>query len=204
MAISLLGTIGAKVGADLVGTIMEKALPTAVEHMKSNIKTQGDFIEHLVGMFGNRESKTAPAGQFSLELPKRFSSLSKGFTNLNLKSLSEKLSKLKTALGFASGALELLKRFQSQKLENQSSSSVPQTGTSSQTGSFGSGMSTDTEALAHSAEYASSGSTTGMGPMEMFERMQEAQRAAQMFELAVKIADIQHQAAMSAIRGIKY
>ena len=40
--------------------------------------------------------------------------------------------------------------------------------------------------------------------MEMFERMQEAQRAAQMFELAVKIADIQHQAAMSAIRGIRY
>lgn len=38
----------------------------------------------------------------------------------------------------------------------------------------------------------------------MFEKMQSMQRASQMFELAVKIAEVQHQAAMSAIRAIKY
>jgi len=43
-----------------------------------------------------------------------------------------------------------------------------------------------------------------MDPMSMLQKMQEAQAAAQMFELAVKISEIQHQAAMSAIRGIRY
>jgi len=201
MGISLLGSLGAKLGMDVVGSILDKTLPKVMDHMTSGLKSPLDVFDSIVGSFGGKASKTSPAKQFSLALPDRIKSQFSGSMTANLKSLSEKLGKLTSAFGFASKIADLLSSFQSQTLQK-----APSTGQPSGASGFGSGLNVDTQAMAQSTGYGDQGSsaTGGMGPMDMFQKMQEAQQAAQMFELAVKISDIQHQAAMSAIRGIKY
>lgn len=203
MGISLLGSLGAKLGMDVVGSILDKTLPKVMDHMKSGLKSPLDAFDSIVSSFGGKASKTTPAGQFSLALPDRLKSQVTGSMTANLKSLSEKLGKLTSALGFASKIADLLSSFQPQALQKAPTTS---SGQSSGASGFGSGLNVDTQAMARSTGYGDQGSssTGGMGPMDMFQKMQEAQQAAQMFELAVKISDIQHQAAMSAIRGIKY
>lgn len=80
-------------------------------------------------------------------------------------------------------------------------------------GDTGIGPSGSAQGMSQSQGTSGTGGASGMAgesnsvmseQWAMFEKMQSMQRAAQMFELAVKIAEVQHQAAMSAIRAIKY
>jgi hypothetical protein len=198
MGISLLGSLGAKLGFELVGSIMEKTLPNAMESMKKGPNAL-DRFESVVGMFGAQISKMAPANQFSLALPFQLSAgHNAGSFYMGL--LSKNLGNFKSLMGLAGNVVDILRRFQPQQLDK-----APTGGSGITPGGFGSGMNVDTQAMVESTGYGNQSSIDGqMGPMEMFKKMQEAQQAAQMFELAVKIADIQHQAAMSAIRGIRY
>jgi len=204
MSISILGSIGSKLGLDLVSNIMEKTLPKAFDFMKNSIKSQVDIFESVVNLFGGKASKTMPAKQFMLALPARLSKSSTGSMTDKMKSMAGKLSKLTSSLSLVDDIVQLLANFNPNKIQKAPfGGQVMAQGGASR---FGSGMNVDTLAMAQSTGYGSStpGGAGEMSPMQMFERMQEAQQAAQMFEMAVKISDIQHQASMSAIRGIKY
>ncbi|MCD4655805.1 hypothetical protein K8T06_17940 [bacterium] len=204
MSLSILGGIGAKLGLDLVGSIMEKTLPKAMDFMKNSFKTQVDVFESVVNTFGGKPSKTKPAKQFMMAFPKRLEESSGTSTTDRMKSLAGKLSKLASAVGLLDDVMQLISNFNPNKVQT-----APFTGQvqQQQTGAsqFGSGMNVDTTAMAESTGYGEPmPGGTEMSPMDMFRKMQEAQQAAQMFEMAVKISEMQHQASMSAIRGIKY
>jgi len=204
MAISILGSIGAKLGLDLVGNIMEKTLPKAFDFMKNSIKSPIDAFETVVNLFGGKASKTKPAKQFMLALPGRLAQSNTGSMTDKMKSMSGKLSKLVSSLGLLDDIAKLISNFNPKEIQKApfNGQVMQQNGASR----FGHGMNVDTMAMAQSTGYGDQvpGGGNDMSPMDMFQRMQEAQQAAQMFEMAVKISDIQHQASMSAIRGIKY
>ncbi|HPQ39737.1 MAG TPA: hypothetical protein PLV45_05130 [bacterium] len=202
MAFSIIGSIGAKLGLDLVSNVMEKTLPKAFDFMKAGMKTPVDAFEAVVNTFGGRASRTRPAQQFSLAFPDRLGfAKDPSFTD-KMKSMASKLGNILSALGSLGGAVQQLSQ-----CFGGAAGTEPCPGRVQYAGStgFGSGLNVDTQAMAQSSGYGSEiDPGSGMDPMTMFQKMQEAQVAAQMFELAVKISEIQHQAAMSAIRGIRY
>lgn len=195
MGISILGSLGAKLGANLVGSIMNKTLPNAMSFAATGMLNPLDRFDSLVGKMGPSAFKTPPARQYTLNPPNRFAAMIKpGPVSMNR--ISEHLQSFKSIAGTASEIVDALQRFQTQRLERADGGS---------SSSFGQGLNVDTNAMAQSTGFGgqvTSGNETG--PMEMFQKLQEAQQAAQMFELAVKLADIQHQASMSAIRSIRY
>ncbi|MGB3975567.1 MAG: hypothetical protein WBM02_10600 [bacterium] len=199
MGITLLAGLGIKLGSELVGSIMEKTLSNAKESMAKN-RTAFDRFDSVVGQFGGRAPKLTPAKQFALALPLSLAA-QYGAGRFCMGLLTQNLGNFQSLLGLAKGLVDQIAGFQPQTLQQNQS-----TGKAINPGAFGSGLNVDTHAMAASTGYGSQSASGsgGMGPMEMFQKMQEAQQAAQMFELAVKIADIQHQAAMSAIRGIRY
>ena len=198
MGISLLGSLGIKLGVDFVGSIMEKTLGNAKESMQKN-RASFDRFDSVVGQFGGQVSRMSPAKQFALALPFPVAA-QYGAGKFCMGLLSKNLGNFQNLLGLAKGLVDQIGGFQPQALQKASD------GAPGGPGAFGSGLNVDTQAMAASTGYGSQAASQSgeMGPMEMFQKMQEAQQAAQMFELAVKIADIQHQAAMSAIRGIRY
>ncbi|MBN1295481.1 hypothetical protein JXA80_01795 [bacterium] len=203
MGLTILGSIGAKLGFDVVGNIMEKTLPKAADFMKIGSKTPLDAFEAVIGTFGGKTSQTKPAEQFSLAFPKRLGfSSGAGFAD-TMKSIGEKLSKFLSVMEKVNDVVGGLSHFFTGKVEKAPFQGHVEMAKNS---GFGSGLNVDTTAMAQSSGYstekAPGGSSTD--PMAIFQKMQEAQAAAQMFELAVKISEIQHQAAMSAIRGIRY
>ena len=199
MGISLLGSLGIKLGAELVGSIMEKTLSNTKESMTKN-RTAFDRFDSVVNQFGGNTSKMTPAKQFALALPFPLAA-QYGAGKFCMGLLTKNLGNFQSLLGLAKGLVDQIKGFQPQTLQQNQTA-----GKGVNPGAFGSGLNVDTNAMAASTGYGSQSASEsgGMGPMEMLQKMQEAQQAAQMFELAVKIADIQHQAAMSAIRGIRY
>lgn len=202
MALSILGGIGAKLGLDLVSNVMEKTLPKAFDFMKSAVNTPVDAFESVVKSFGGKASRTRPSEQFTLTFPNRLGyAKDPSFTD-KMKSMAGKLGNILSAMGNLGEVIEQLTHGFSDSAQTGSFRGRVQY--AGATG-FGSGLNVDTQAMAQASGYGQpitpGGSTD---PMAMFQKMQEAQAAAQMFELAVKISEIQHQAAMSAIRGIRY
>lgn len=196
MSLSILGSIGSKFGLDLVSNIMDKTLPKAKDFMRGALGSPLDLFESVVKSFGGKASKTAPAKQFSLAFPKRLGQATGQSATDSMKSMAGKIGNLLSALSVVKDIADVISGFNPKQIQQQSSADT----------GFGSGLNVDTMAMAQSTGYGSQepGQQTGMSPMDMFQKMQEAQQAAQMFEMAVKISEMQHQAAMSAIRGIKY
>ena len=200
MGLSILGGIGAKLGFDVVSNIMEKTLPKAFDFMKNAMKSPVDMFESVVNTFGGKASKTRPAAQFRLAFPKRLGFAFGHSATDRMKSMAGKFGKVMSALELVQGLLTHLSSNKTQGQQTQGRVMFQEPGSQ-----FGSGMNIDTQAMAESTGYGNEVSgNTEMSPMDMFRKMQEAQQAAQMFEMAVKISEMQHQAAMSAIRGIKY
>jgi hypothetical protein len=195
MGISILGSLGAKFGFNLVGSIMNKTLPKAMSFVTSGMQNPLDRFESVLGKMNSTSFKTSPAKQFTLKLPYQLKAQF-GSGPINMNRISERLKSLKSVLGTASEIVDALSRFQNQRLDKAGGKF---------SGGFGQSLSTDTNAMSQSSGFsAQSTNSSDMSPMGMFKKLQDAQKAAQMFELAVKLADIQHQASMSAIRSIRY
>lgn len=236
MVLPILAGLAGKIGTDVVGKVMEKTLPKAMDFFKASMKAPFDAFESVMNIFGGKPSKTPPAQQFSLPMPRRSAGLvnQQGGIGAKLKQLASKLSQLANVFSKINEVLDMLKGLLG--VGGAKGGPIAQAG-----GAAGGGGMTGTGAVGQAsgtgfggqvqqaAGGSSGGSATGgigggpqgsFGPSsggpaggpggvmadqwKMFNYMQQCQKASEMFEMAVKVAEMRHQAAMSAIRAIRY
>ncbi len=210
----ILAGIGGKLGMDVVGKVLDKTLPKAADFLTKTTMAPFDAFENVMNLFGGKASKTPPAPAFKMMPPPTSEKLQKsGGLASKLKSLMNKMDSVTNILKSVTNIVTELEKL---------------TGKGGPVQAFGSGSSVGQVpqmGVKDMVQYAGGnlpGSSTGSpgipqptgGPggaggalgdqWSMLQYMQQCQQASQMFELAVKVSEIQHQADVSAIRGIKY
>ncbi len=216
MSLQVLASLSKAVGMELITRIFDKTLEKTGQIGSNGVKTPFDAFDKVCGIFQGKLSHTSPSSAFSLSFPDKLSKFSKlpGLLSKNLSKLATKIQQLASVFSKINEAVEGIKSLigKSSTGAQELNSAMPlSTHTTNQPNptmsrDYGNVSGSNGESrISETIEGSQNRSNGLMGDQwDMFNQMQAAQKAAQMFELAVKMAEIRHQAAMSAIRGIRY
>jgi hypothetical protein len=217
---ALLAGVAAPMVKDIIHSTLGKVMKGGVK-LPFNSGKLGDILKTIKSGI----SKTPAANPFSIQRPSKFGPTDK--MNQIVQKLIGKLTDISSILKKSGEIGDLLKKISGFASNSAAPSGSANLGPSNlmpeaPTGStgvpssgslgFSSSASTPTSTsfvpsgTASSQPVSNSPDLAGSfgGQWDMFNKMVGLQQAAQAFELAVKIAELKHQMAMSAIRAIKY